>query len=752
LRFESFQFTAGRATGDDMQLYRFTSRNITAVQLAIATVCTIAIAIPLSSQVVAHTVNVVYPADAGALNVKTQFGAAGNGVTDDTAAINAAIAASGPDLNTNFWQDKIVYFPNGTYLVSQELFKQYSAGAYACGLILMGESQSGVIIKLADNAVGYGDPAHPAPVILTTSKGLGLVHNTTGNGTDAYRNAIENLTINVGSGNPGAIGISYLANNVGSIRNVTLIAPTGSGLTGIDMSRGFIGPALIENVEVNGFPIGINVANTEYGVTLEHISLVNQTQVALQNSDNELAINCLKTSGTVPALHNNTANGLVVLSNSTLANSAPTGTELSNVGTIVFHKSSSGGSSSFAPGLGPILNGTLTNGVYTTQSTSAFDIPVLLGLSVDTLIDTPVPNYSTSGWINVQSFGTPTIADYTATDGSVPAGDIADSAPAIQSAFNATTATNGTVYFPHGIYYIKTHITVPATVTRIVGMDSTIRVLWESAPPYSWDPGNTFEGMFHVNQLLAAPNVTPPLVIERLAFDKHSTTVNVTPYGVSSAVARDVVLRDIFTNAAELAYREATGGRLFIEDVCCGPLRLNGTGHKETDLIAARQFDAETKGYGGIRVINNGAPFWVLGLKTEAPVNIISGSNASVTQILGGVIYTDPGTATPTFPQPTTTCALAENAVYNAGTFPQYTPAAFILANSWVEANFVEEVIENNATAPYTQHRYPYYIADKDNGTCIDNTGFILRTGTNEGGFVVPAIYGGPSTAPPIYP
>ncbi|HEY0307817.1 MAG TPA: glycoside hydrolase family 55 protein [Acidobacteriaceae bacterium] len=712
----------------------------------------VAACLPLSGQVVPHTVNIVYPSDAGALNVKSAaYGAVGDGVTDDTAAIKHAIADSGPDLNVNFWQDKVVYFPNGTYLVSSQLLKQYAANAYACGLILMGESQSGVIIKLKDNATGYGNAAGPLPVILTTSKTLGLVHNTTGNGTDAYRNSIENLTINVGAGNPGAIAISYLANNVGSIRNVTLIAPSGSGAAGIQMTRGFIGSALLENVSINGFAIGMDIANTEYGVTMEHISLVNQTQVAVQNSDNELSVNYLKTSGTVPALHNNTANGLVVLSNSALQNGAPTGTEISNIGTIVFHKSTSAGSSSFTGG-SSTLEGTLTNGVYTpADPAKSFDISTLLGLANDTLIDTPVPNYDTSGWISAQTYtqiNNPplTIADFTAPDGTVPAADIGDAAPAIQTALDAATATNGTVYLPHGIYYIKTHLTVPANVRRIVGMDSTLRILWESGPPYSWDPTNLFQGMFRVT---AAS--TSPLVIERLTFDKASTSVPVVPYGVSSEAARDVVLRDVFTNGAYLAYRETTGGRFFIEDVCCGPVRLNGTGHKETDLVAARQFDSETKGYGGIRVINNGAPFWVLGLKTEAPVNVIDGTNSSVTQILGGVIYASPGAASPTFPS-TTTCSLAEGPVYTSPNTPQFTPAAFILTNSWVEAAYAEEVIENNTTNPFTVHRYPYYLADKDTNLCINNSGYIPRTGSTEGGFIVPSIIGGPSTLPPLYP
>ena len=59
------------------------------------------------------------PADAGVLNIKS-LGAAGDGVTDDTAAINAAIQQAP--------QNAILYFPNGTYLISGPLLWKHSHG------------------------------------------------------------------------------------------------------------------------------------------------------------------------------------------------------------------------------------------------------------------------------------------------------------------------------------------------------------------------------------------------------------------------------------------------------------------------------------------------------------------------------------------------------------------------------------------------------------------------------------------------
>ena len=43
-----------------------------------------------------------------------------------------------------------------------------------------------------------------------------------GGGNEAFRHSIINLTVDVGSGNAGAIGISYLVSNRGSLEDVTV--------------------------------------------------------------------------------------------------------------------------------------------------------------------------------------------------------------------------------------------------------------------------------------------------------------------------------------------------------------------------------------------------------------------------------------------------------------------------------------------------------------------------------------------------
>ena len=47
------------------------------------------------------------------------------------------------------------------------------------------------------------------------------------------------------------------------------------------MQRKWPGPTLLQHLEVQGFDTGIAVANTEYGVTLDHVRLTGQQRIGL---------------------------------------------------------------------------------------------------------------------------------------------------------------------------------------------------------------------------------------------------------------------------------------------------------------------------------------------------------------------------------------------------------------------------------------------------------------------------------------
>ena len=139
-----------------------------------------------------------FPVDSGVVDVKVAYGAKGDGVTDDTAALQRAIT----DEANGF---KVLYFPNGTYLVSDKI-SQGGDKRKAKARTLQGQSQAKTVIRLKDGSPGYDNAANPKPLLSSFDGG------STG---EAFHNQIFNLTFDIGAGNPGAIGAQFMANNQG---------------------------------------------------------------------------------------------------------------------------------------------------------------------------------------------------------------------------------------------------------------------------------------------------------------------------------------------------------------------------------------------------------------------------------------------------------------------------------------------------------------------------------------------------------
>ena len=108
--------------------------------------------------------------------------------------------------------------------------------------ILEGSGAQHSTIRLADNASGFQDDASPKAVINTYGKdGIG----------QGFRNSIRGLTVDVGVGNEGAMGLSFNANNQGSIRDVVIQSsdPNKRGARGLDLSNnGQIGPLFLSQL------------------------------------------------------------------------------------------------------------------------------------------------------------------------------------------------------------------------------------------------------------------------------------------------------------------------------------------------------------------------------------------------------------------------------------------------------------------------------------------------------------------------
>ncbi len=242
-----------------------------------------------------------FPKEAELVNVK-DYGAVGDGVADDTAAINKAIAET-IDIS-RYRANRFVYLPAGTYRVTGPIEGRVGGkGTWSAGwrsmMLLMGESREKTVIRLDDNAPGYGDPTKPKWVIACGSESDNR-DNEGGGGNRAFRHTFLNFTVDVGAGNPGAVAIDFIASNRGCVADVTIKAAPGSGHTGIAMTRAWPGPAYIGDVSINGFDVALRLDHYQYGMTFENLVLRNQRSAGIRNTNNMLAMRGIDYEGVAP--------------------------------------------------------------------------------------------------------------------------------------------------------------------------------------------------------------------------------------------------------------------------------------------------------------------------------------------------------------------------------------------------------------------------------------------------------------------
>jgi len=586
-----------------------------------------------------------FPSDSSIVNVR-DYGAKGDGKADDTQAIRAALEAARVDQGKAWWPSRMVYFPAGIYRVSDTIAKRDEQGRYLASMALFGESVDSVHIKLDDNAPGFGDPKQGKPVFYTSSMLLGGAPGAggkdylgKGEGNDAYGNYIDGMTIDVGRGNPGATAIDFLASNSGAIRHVRVVAAAGSGRIGISMDRKWPGPLLLMDVRVEGFAVGISVSQREYGVTFEDVSLSGQTDIALRNDGNSLAMRNIRIETAAVAIQNKAADGLIAIDRLAIALQAPTALWIDNRGYLTVKGVTVSASGERAKPLdrNMVTPGSTADGAYFGALRLAdFDAGWRLPAR-----SAPAPwAPAAARWANVGKYGAKPDSDE-------------DAAPGIQAAMSSGAEA---IYFPTGRYKLGKQIDVPAKVRRIAGMFAVMSGLGNRPETIGAD-----SGMFRVEE------AGEPLTIERLAFDNPNGSSRL---AVDHDGPRTVVLRDIITSGVMTVKRGPAGGPLFLENTCCGPIRIAAS----KQGVWSRQFNTEGK---GVRITNEGAPLSILGLKVEQNATVVENQAGAETDVIGGLLYLvrPPDTQRPAFTNAAgarLSATYAESAYLDAAVYNQH--------------------------------------------------------------------------------
>jgi hypothetical protein len=518
---------------------------------------------------------VEFPPAAAMIDVtKPPYSAKGDGIADDTQALQKAIAE-------NERKSRTLYLPKGTYLVSDKL-------SWYNELTLQGAGREFTTIRLKDNAPGYGNAVEPKAVIFA------------GDDNTSFGNSIFDLSVDTGSGNPGAIAIDFVASNQGAVENVVMRTRDGAGVTGLSMTRRYPGPLLVKNVKIEGYNYGIDVADRQYSVTLQHVALQNQKVAGIRNYRNQVYIEDLKSANSVPAVMDTSSDGLVVIVGGKFTGGAPRASAIETAAYLYARNVTVSGYGSALKHRGVVRAASSIDEFASHGFLSAFPSPAKsLHLPIQeapTFHDPDMRN-----WANVLDYGA-------ARDNPK-----LDSSAGIQAAIDSGKAT---IYFPLGVYYVANTVRVRGSVKRILG--NMAELVPKSDHNLSSAPVFRFE------------NIQGDFVaVERFRYGKNDFDGGRFSLVFEHASPKAVALRHLRGHSS---YRGLSGaGPIHAEDVCCGRFDIN------RQSMWARQLNIENPRGTEPKLINNGGAVWILGYKTEDTKHtIVKTAGGGKTEVLGG--------------------------------------------------------------------------------------------------------------------
>jgi hypothetical protein len=469
-----------------------------------------------------------FPDDASIIDVKRDFGAKGDGVTDDTAAIQQAVVKA---ISGNYRNPKFIYFPNGTYVISNSIKSRVKdvpdgqggwSDGWRCGMIFIGQDRAKTIIRLKDSSPGFGDKSKPRAMLIwgsTNHSGAAGQNRKGGWGNEGFQNYFNNFTVETGKGNQGAIAVDFLASNRGTMEDITIRSGEDdkSGYCGLDLTRPWPGPALIRNVLIEGFDYGIRQDGMDCSMAFEHITLTGQKVAAIWGAGSPfMSLRKVVSNNAVPAFDITGDNAIVSILDSSFTftgtGQAPPAIKadgyllLKNVDLAGYQtllaspdkakkKADPVKADADAAGKAAVKFYMSRKGLRLHEG--AMDVPYLPVKETPTYNDPDLTK-----WANARKFAA----------GSATAG--------IQEAIDSGVQT---VYLPNGDYAISRTVVIRGKVRRILGMEATINVP-KDMPAFRFDGGEADTVVIeHISGGLVEHNCDKTLSIRKCSVGYRNT-------------------------------------------------------------------------------------------------------------------------------------------------------------------------------------------------------------------------------------
>ncbi len=520
---------------------------------------------------------------------------------------------------------RILYFPRGTYLItdtitySLENLKNTINDKYSSELNrfirIKGEGEGVTCIRLKDNlrAFRYGERKAMVDFARTNGSNVSMM------------NSFEDITLDTGVGNVGAIGLRFTSVNTGHVRNVTI-------RTSDPAYRGYVGyftdlgqENLVENLTIEGFEYGIKMSHCGSCVSVDGLKISHALSGAIQLASTNITFRNVD------------------------ASSFGFGLNISNDATVsvvdaAFKKEGATGGTALRCYTGHMYLRNVTTENYGESVVVAYEtrikemghIPEYNSLEKtyrlfpgeETYVEIPKPCFPSYEWN-----GDPSIVAEVDDFGAKGDG-VTDSTAAIQAAMNSGKSY---IVFGEGRYLVSGEIAIPKTVEAINFMYCDFAV----TDAFAQDKEH---GLFAITE----DSDQTLFMDDGFIFEKFYGYVRF----IRHSAKRDLAMADVHVQTGAVYFNTVGGSKIYMSNVASTMGVFGGKGYGATpcfhfskgQMVWTRQFNPERS---ADNCLVDNSTFSCYGFKTEGPSGKgFTFRNGSRAELVGGTatIATDDGT------------------------------------------------------------------------------------------------------------